>query len=130
MADNKEAKTNEETQDKEAEAVTEVQDKEDKDNKIHSFGDFAEHKTLTGDKVAIESILNKRILVLAFEVRDSKYQSKGTKNCTKVQFKEAGGDEHVFFTGSEVLKDQLETYRDQLPFWATVEKVTNYYTFS
>lgn len=119
MADNKEAKTNEETQ-----------DKEDKDNKIHSFGDFAEHKTLTGDKVAIESILNKRILVLAFDVRDSKYQSKGTKNCTEVQFKEAGGDEHVFFTGSEVLKDQLETYRDQLPFWATVEKITRYYTFS
>lgn len=96
---------------------------------IPSFKDFAERKVMTGSKVSLNSILNKELIILGFEKGASKFESKGTKLCTKVQFK-CDGEEHIFFTGSEVLTNQLETYKDKIPFKATVQKVTNYYTFS
>ena len=114
---------------------TEEKSKEEKseekkaEEEIPSFKDFAERKVLTGSKVSLNSILNKELIILSFEKGASKFESKGTKLCTKVQFK-CDGEEHIFFTGSEVLTNQLETYKDKLPFKATVQKVTNYYTFS
>ena len=36
----------------------------------------------------------------------------------------------VFFTGSEVLIDMLEKYKEELPFIATIRKIDRYYTLS
>ena len=77
------------------------------------FGDFAEEVNIfEGDKKRIEDILNKEILVLGFKIKDSK-QRKGTSYAT-VQFK-CENNEHIFFTGSSVLIDQLTKYKDNLP---------------
>ena len=58
------------------------------DNKIHSFSDFAvEEQALEGDKVKIESILNKEIIITRYKIRDSKY-SDNNKMCVAVQFYE------------------------------------------
>lgn len=96
---------------------------------LPAFKDFAERKVMSGSRVSLNSILNKELIILDFEKGASKFESKGTKICTKVQFK-CDGEEHIFFTGSVVLTNQLETYKDKLPFRATVQKITNYYTFS
>ena len=114
---------------------TEEKSKEEKleekkaEEELPAFKDFAERKVMSGSRVSLNSILNKELIILDFEKGASKFESKGTKICTKVQFK-CDGEEHIFFTGSVVLTNQLETYKDKLPFRATVQKITNYYTFS
>lgn len=48
-----------------------------------------------------------------------------------VQFcHEEGGEKFVFFTGSKVLREQLDLHKDELPFQAVIKKVGRYYTFS
>lgn len=92
------------------------------------FGDFAEEsKSLDGDKKKIENILDQRILIVDFKVKPSK-QKKGTLYTT-IQFK-IDGINHVIFTGSGVLAEQLEKYKSNLPFHATIKKIDKYYIFT
>ena len=37
---------------------------------------------------------------------------------------------YVLFTGSAVLKNQIEKYKDKIPFNAKILKINKYYTFS
>jgi hypothetical protein len=41
-----------------------------------------------------------------------------------------GGSKYIIFTGSIVLIDQLEKYKENLPFYTTVKKIDKYYTFT
>lgn len=94
------------------------------------FSDFAEEDgPLEGDKVKIDSILNYEIFVTGYKIKKSKYVKEGADQCLTVQFEI---DEHkkIFFTGSNVLIDQLEKYGHEIPFLATVKKIDKYYTFS
>lgn len=92
------------------------------------FGDFAEEANIfEGDKIRIDDLLNKEILILGFKIKDSK-QRKGTSYAT-VQFRR-NDDELIFFTGSNVLMDQLNKYKNNIPFYATIKKVDKYFTFT
>lgn len=92
------------------------------------FGDFADETTpFEGDKIRIDDLLNKEILILSFKIKDSK-QKQGTSYAT-VQFK-LDGEEHIMFTASQVIADQLAKYKENMPFYATIRKVDRYYTFS
>ena len=95
------------------------------------FSEFAkEDLPFEGEKVRVDSLLNKEIIIVKYKVRPSKYKDK-CRNCATVQFKESGEDSNkVFFTGSEVLIDMLEKYKEELPFIATIRKIDRYYTFS
>jgi len=94
------------------------------------FSDFAEEeKPVGGDKVKIESILNKEIRVTYYKVKKSKYAKNNSEQCLTVQF-EVDGIKKIFFTGSGVLLDQLEKYGHEIPFMATVKKIDRYYTFA
>ena len=94
------------------------------------FSDFAEEeKPIEGDKVKIESILNREILVTAYKVKKSKYAKNNSEQCLTVQF-EVDGIKKIFFTGSCVLLDQLEKYGHEMPFMTMVKKIDRYYTFS
>lgn len=97
---------------------------------IHSFGDFAKEKFLNGPKVDLKSILNKRILVKAYRVTESKFKDKGSQNLLTVQFEDDEGNTCVFFTGSDILRTQLDKYDDQLPFYATVIQSGRCFTFT
>lgn len=95
----------------------------------HRFSDFAEEDgPLEGKKKRIEDILNLEILVLSFKVSKSRYPEKSEYYVT-IQF-EFENKKYVIFTGSKVLKEQLEKYKDKLPFWARIIKRDKYYTFS
>lgn len=91
------------------------------------FGDFAEEETFDGDKIKLDEILNKEILVTGYKIKDSS-QKKGTQYLT-IHF-EIGSEKHVTFTGSVVLMDQLKKYESHLPFLAIIKKINRHYTFS
>lgn len=92
------------------------------------FSDFAkESKAFDGDKKKLDDILNQEILILDFKVKDSK-QRIGSKYLT-IQFKK---DDKTFitFTGSNVLINQLEKYKDNLPFYTIIKRIDKYYTLT
>lgn len=99
-------------------------------SQYNKFGDFAtEEFQLTGQKVPLDQIINKEIIVKSYRISDSKYAKSNSHRCLTVQF-ECDGIEQVFFTGSQVLINQCEKYKDKMPFCAVIKKVDRYYTFS
>lgn len=96
--------------------------------KYPDFVDFAEEpKSFDGDKKKLVEILNQQILIIDFKIQSSK-QTEGTLYTT-IQFK-IGEINHVVFTGSKVLTEQLEKYKSKLPFYATIKKINKYYTLT
>lgn len=92
------------------------------------FSDFAEEaKVFEGDKKKIDEILNKEILVLDFKTKESKHHRDS--QYTTIQFKLDDAN-YILFNGSRVLAEQLEKYKDNLPFYATIKKIEKYYTFT
>lgn len=92
------------------------------------FSDFAEEsKSFDGDKKRIEDILNQEILIIDFKIKNSK--KKQNSLYATIQFK-IDNINHIVFTGSVVLIDQLEKYKDNLPFYTTTKKIDRYYTFA
>lgn len=93
------------------------------------FSDFSqEDQCFHGSKKKIESILNQDILIVAFRLSMSK-QKQNAEYAT-IHFT-VEDTPHVLFTGSKVLKNQLERYKENLPFYAQIKKVNNkYYTFA
>jgi len=95
------------------------------------FSDFAkDHLPMTGTKLDIGHILNKKIYITGYKVAPSKYEGKSVNgNCLTIQY-QMDGTEHITFTGSGVLQDQLKQYSDQLPFWATIVQIDRFYTLT
>jgi len=91
------------------------------------FRDFAkDHLPLEGAKCSIAEVLNREIMVMGFKVVSSKYK-QGTR-CMTLQFN-LDNEIRVLFTGSSVLIEQAETYKDQMPFLATIKQIARYFTF-
>lgn len=92
--------------------------------------------TLDGDKVKIDEVLNKPIVITGAKITNSKYKKKGVEWCTKIQFHyENDTTPLVFFTGSQVIKDQIESVISTLEekdltfeVLTEVKKVGNYYS--
>ncbi len=96
---------------------------------LKRFGDFAEEESpLDGAKIKIGELLNQEILILAFKVRHSKFEQKGSGKCLTLQF-EKDGVKGILFTGSSVLLDQIQKYQGHLPFLTTIKKIDRFYTF-
>lgn len=91
------------------------------------FGDFAEEQVLDGDKLKLDDIINKEILITGFKIKDS-HLKKDTQYLT-IGF-ELEGEPHITFTGSAVLMDQFRRYESHIPFLSTVKKVNRHYTLS
>ncbi len=96
-------------------------------NDYPHFNDFEDERGgLEGEKVNVEDILNKEILVTDFQFRQSHYH-KG--DYMILQFRN-DGELKVVFTATEVVKKQLERHKDQLPFYGTIVKKNRYYTLT
>jgi hypothetical protein len=97
------------------------------------FSDFAEGEgPLDGKKVKIEDVLNLEILLLAYRMKESKYQKTSASDCLTLQFEypDKPGEKYILFTGSSVLTDQIKKYEDKLPFFTTIKKIDRYFTLS
>lgn len=100
---------------------------------LRRFADFAEAGgALEGKKVKIEDVLNVEIALRAYRLTESKFQRTSAPDCLTVQFEypDRPGEKYVFFTGSVVLCDQLQKYKDELPFLTTIKKIDRYFTLT
>lgn len=94
---------------------------------IARFSDFADHGgRLDGEKVKIDEIVGRELIIRDFCVRPSRYNN----DYLTIQFQyDEDGENHVVFTGSTVLSEQLKQYSEKLPFVAAIQKIGKYYSF-
>jgi len=96
---------------------------------MERFHEFAEESgPLDGDKVRIDDVLNKELIITGYKIKESKYPKSGPK-CLTLQVV-LDDKKYVLFTGSVVLLEQMEKYQDHLPFIATIQKIDRYYTLT
>lgn len=94
------------------------------------FSDFAKEPILLdGSKIKIEEVLNKEILITGSKIQESKFNKSNNPKCLTIQIM-IDNTKYVIFTGSNVLIDQIERYKNEIPFLATIKKVDKYYTFT
>jgi hypothetical protein len=93
---------------------------------MKKFSEFSDEKILDGDKMKIEDVLNVEIKVIDSRLSSSKYVGK---KCLTIQF-ELNNKKHVVFTGSDVLINQIEKYKNEIPFETTIRKINKYYTLT
>ena len=97
---------------------------------VKRFNEFAqEARPLEGAKLKIDETINREIIVLDYKIRGSRFEKKDCEKCLTIQFSIAGVL-HVLFTGSNVLIDQIEKYKNEIPFITTIKKIDRYYTFT
>jgi hypothetical protein len=99
---------------------------------LRKFSDFATEETpLDGAKVKLDDIINQEINIVAFKLQNSKFSKNTTGKYATIQFTtEQCTLPRVIFTGSDVLIDQLERYKEHIPFQAVIKKINKYYTLS
>lgn len=94
---------------------------------MKKFSDFATGDTaITGDKIKLENILGKEIVVKGYKISDSKYNNG---QLLTLQF-DLEEKEYIIFTGSSVLMEQVEKYKDEIPFITKIEKINKFYSFT
>ena len=94
------------------------------------FGDFAkESAILDGNKLSMSEIINREVLIIGYRLAESKYSKNNNPKCLTLHI-ELDGKRFVIFTGSVILIEQIEKYKDEIPFLATIKQIDKYYTFS
>ncbi|MFH0995810.1 MAG: hypothetical protein V1844_09980 [Pseudomonadota bacterium] len=94
------------------------------------FSDFAtDEKPIDGDKVKIDDILNKEIEITAYRIKNSKFEERHHGKCVTIQFR-LDNEQKIFFTGSEVIMNQIEKYKNEIPFVTIIKKKYKYYIFT
>lgn len=96
---------------------------------MKKFSDFSNEGILEGDKKKIDDIVNSEVVVKGYSVKDSKYSDNQNGKYLTLQF-EIDKIKYVTFTGSKVLIDQIEKYKDEIPFLTTIRKINKYYSFT
>jgi hypothetical protein len=94
-------------------------------SKVHKFSDFSSRKHLDGEKIKINDILDKEILVKDFFIGKSKHNSG---DFIKLQFIM---DDKLCVTnsGSNVLIDQISGEDVKFPFLVKIVKIDRYFKF-
>lgn len=83
-----------------------------------------------GEKIDINRILNKEIIVEKYKVEDSKYKDKAYKKCLVMQIK-VDNTQRVIFIGARVLIETIsQLEEDDFPFKTTIVRVNNYFEFT
>ena len=90
------------------------------------FSDFATNDAaMTGDKIKIDNILGKEIIVKKYKIGNSRFNDG---KLLTLQF-ELDRKEYIVFTGSSVLIEQSEKYKNEMPFITKIEKINKFYSF-
>lgn len=96
------------------------------------YCEFENDEFLKGDKVKIEEILNKEVLITGIKKEPSKVKKGETYNKIQVitEYIDDVPQYKIFFTTSQVLERQIMKYKSKLPFCAVIIKQNNYYTLT
>lgn len=104
-----------------------MQEPTSQNGSLMRFSDFAEEPAaLEGDKVPIDSVLNKELIVTGYRIGKTKYCRGGNEHCLTMEVV-IEGVKHVIFTGSVVLTEQVTKYANMMPFVASIVKINKYY---
>lgn len=97
---------------------------------MKKFSDFAKDEgVMDGEKTTIDDILNKEITILNYKIKDSQYNKSNSDKYLHLQI-QLDDIKYILFTGSNVLIEQMEKYKDEIPFVAIIMKIDKYFTFS
>lgn len=92
------------------------------------FGIKPTTKAFTGDKIKINKILNREIIVHDYKITDSKYEGKGKRLDLQLQLNET---KHVVFTSSTGLMEAIQQVpKEGFPFKTTIVEENDRYEFS
>lgn len=98
-------------------------------NNFKDFGIEPTTKSMSGDKIKIQKILNKEIEVIEYIIKASNYD-KGNGKCLHLQFK-LGENLHILFTGSVNLMEMIERVpKDKFPFKTTIIRENDRFEFT
>ncbi len=99
---------------------------------MNKFSDFAsDEKSFIGDKIKIEEILEKDIVLHDYKETKSKYPEKGGGFCLTLSIEIVGNPQkNIIFTGSSVIANQCRKYKEMMPFSTKITKINKYYTFT
>ncbi len=96
--------------------------------KFSELGIQYEKKGFVGDKLKIDRILNRPIVVHKYEIKDS--IKKDNSKCLYLQINVNGSD-HVLFTGSKSLIEMIQKVPNaSFPFETTIVKDDNILKFT
>lgn len=80
----------------------------------------------TGDKISINRVLNKPILIHEYKIEPSKYKDQ----CLHLQI-EVDGEKRVLFLGAKILIEAIQKIpTEKFPVETTIIKDNNYYEFT
>lgn len=96
----------------------------DKDNLLLAFKKAKRHKSWQQKVIKVEQNLEEMIEKLRESLINGTY-----KTSAQIQI-ELHGELRVIFTNSTVLKEQLQRYKEHLPFCTTIIKNNKYFSFS
>jgi len=98
---------------------------------MKSFKEFnikPEITSLVGDKIKMDRIINREIVVSNFKIEPSKHREN--TQCLTLEF-EMNGNKHIVFTGSTVLMQMIEKVpKGNFPFTTTIVKENEYFEFT
>ena len=84
----------------------------------------------TGNKIDMDDLIGREIIVHDYRITDSKYQGKGSGKCLHLQV-EIDGKKRVAFNGSTGLMNTLEQIdKEKFPFTTTIIKENKRYCFT
>lgn len=98
---------------------------------MKKFSEFSHEETrLDGDKIKLDDILGEEITIHGFTLAKSNFSKNNSGQYATVQFSKENEEKKVFFTGSDVLIDQLQRYKCEIPFLTAIKKINKYYTLT
>ena len=87
-------------------------------------------KQFEGEKIAINRILNKKIIICDFMIDNSKFQEKGNGKCLKMQII-VDNFKRIVFTGSSYLQEMIQQVpKDKFPFQTTIINDSDSFQFT
>lgn len=99
-------------------------------NKFSDFEIKRPNKSLIGDRVKVDKILNQEIKVLGYRLEKSQYNKNKSGLCLYLQI-EYLKEKRVLFTGSDVLIHLIKQIpEDKFPFSTTIIKEGEAFIFS
>jgi hypothetical protein len=96
---------------------------------MKKFSDFAVKTNTTafkGDKIKMERVLNREIVILDYRIEPSNFE--GERLTLQI---EVSGEPRVIFTASKILMETIQQVpRTDFPFLTTIIKANEYFEFS
>ncbi|MGQ0738264.1 MAG: hypothetical protein ACT4OJ_04320 [Bacteroidota bacterium] len=84
----------------------------------------------TGNKIDMDDLLNKEIVLLDYKITDSKYQGKGSGKCLHL-WVQVEGKKRVAFNGATGLMNTLDQIdKSKFPFTTVIKRENKRYEFT